>query len=61
VETGRQIGAGVKQAGSGGAVVGAFDGDPSRLESLRLAYEQIGARILVPRFWTGPTGGSTRA
>jgi len=50
VETGRQIGAGVKQAGSGGAVVGAFDGDPSRLESLRLAYEQIGARFLVPRF-----------
>jgi glucuronokinase len=50
VETGRQIGAGVKQAGSGGAVVGAFDGDPSRLKNLRLAYEQIGARILVPRF-----------
>jgi glucuronokinase len=61
VETGRQIGAGVKQAGSGGAVVGAFDGDPSRLENLRLAYKQIGARFLVPRVWTGPTDGSTRA
>ena len=61
VKTGRQIGAGVKQAGSGGAVVGAFDGDPSRQETLRLAYDRIGARFLVPRVWTGPRGGSTHA
>ena len=59
VETGRRLGAGVKQAGSGGAVVGAHDGDPERLARLRTAYGQIGARFVVPAVWSAPTGGST--
>jgi glucuronokinase len=61
VETGRRFGAGVKQAGSGGAVVGAHDGDPARLEKLKRAYDRIGARFLVPGVWMGPTAGSTLA
>ena len=61
VETGRRLGAGVKQAGSGGAVVGAHDGDPTRPEKLMRAYDRIGARFLVPGVWRGPTAGSTPA
>jgi glucuronokinase len=60
VETGRRLGAGVKQAGSGGAVVGAYDGDPDRREDLRRAYARIGARFAAAPVWTGPTVGSTR-
>jgi glucuronokinase len=59
VRTGRRLGAGVKQAGSGGAVIGAHDGDPDRLDALRLAYGRIGARFFVPNVWTAPTAGST--
>lgn len=61
VETGRRFGAGVKQAGSGGAVVGAHDGDPARLQKLKRAYDQIGARFHVPGVWRAPTAGSTPA
>jgi len=59
VETGRRQGAGVKQAGSGGAVVGAYDGDPGRGERLREAYLQIGAQFAAPRVWAAPTAAST--
>ena len=48
VETGRKLGAHVKFAGSGGAVVGVYDGDPERLERLRQAYEAIGAHLVEP-------------
>jgi glucuronokinase len=58
VETGRRLGAGVKQTGSGGAVIGAFDGDPGRLAALRTSYEAIGARFLVPGAGKEPRDGS---
>lgn len=48
VEAGRRLGGGVNQAGSGGAVVGTWDGDPERLARLRAAYEELGARFIVP-------------
>jgi len=48
VETGRAHGAAVKFAGSGGAVVGTYDGDPGRLQRLRDAYAQMGAILIEP-------------
>ena len=48
VDTGRRLGAAVKFAGSGGAVIGTFDGDPQRLDRLREAYTEIGAQLVVP-------------
>jgi len=48
VETGRQLGAAVKFAGSGGAVVGAYDGDPQRYRRLVEAYQAIDAFIFTP-------------
>ncbi len=48
VETGRALGASVKFAGSGGAVVGCYDGDPKRLERLTAAYAAMGAKLIVP-------------
>lgn len=41
-------GAHAKLAGSGGAVIGAYDGDPGRLDALRGAYAQIGAKVIDP-------------
>jgi glucuronokinase len=49
VETGRKLGAYTKFAGSGGAIVGSYDGDPARLDRLRKAYGAIGATLLVPQ------------
>lgn len=49
VETGRKLGAAVKFAGSGGAVVGCYDGDPERLRQLTRAYEGLGAKLIVPQ------------
>jgi glucuronokinase len=49
VETGRKLDAHVKFCGSGGAVVGLYDGDPERLERLRAAYHAFGAQLVVPR------------
>ncbi|HSB80605.1 MAG TPA: GHMP kinase [Candidatus Methylomirabilis sp.] len=49
VETGRRLGAAVKFAGSGGAVVGCHDGDPERLERLAAAYAGMGAKLIVPQ------------
>jgi glucuronokinase len=48
VETARRHGAAAKQAGSGGAVIGTYDGDPERLARLRDSYAAIGARLVVP-------------
>ncbi len=48
IETGRGLGAQVKFAGSGGAVIGTYDGDPQRLERLHEAYAAIGAQLVVP-------------
>jgi glucuronokinase len=49
VETGRALGAAVNFAGSGGAVVGCYDGDPERLNRLASAYAEMGARLFVPQ------------
>ena len=49
IETGRSCGASVKFAGSGGAVIGTYDGDPQRLKRIRSAYESIGAHVIVPK------------
>ena len=48
IATGRQLGAAVNFAGSGGAVTGMWDGDPKRLQALRAAYDGIGARLVLP-------------
>ena len=48
VEKGRKLGAHVKFAGSGGAVVGVYDGDPERLAQLKDSYAEMGAHLLVP-------------
>lgn len=48
VRTGRRLGAHPKFAGSGGAVVASYDGDPERLERLRSTYREIGAELIVP-------------
>jgi glucuronokinase len=49
VETGRRLGAAVKFAGSGGAVVGCYDGDPERLQRLAAAYQDLGAKLIIPQ------------
>lgn len=48
VEIGREHGANVKFAGSGGAAIGCYDGDDARLKRIRDAYESFGARMVVP-------------
>lgn len=48
VNIGRTYGAHVKFCGSGGAVVGTYDGDPERLEALRDAYDKFGAHLIEP-------------
>lgn len=48
VDTGRRLGAAVNFAGSGGAVVGCYDGDPERLRRLSTAYTHLGAKLIVP-------------
>ena len=49
VAVGRRCGAAVKLAGSGGAVIGTYDGDPDRLQRLRAAYGRIGATVIIPK------------
>ncbi len=46
---GRALGAATQFAGSGGAIIGCYDGDPARLERLRAAYNEFGAVLLVPQ------------
>ncbi|MDY7109574.1 MAG: GHMP kinase, partial [Planctomycetota bacterium] len=48
VAIGRRLGASVKFAGSGGAVIGAYDGDPDRLDQLRKAFAEFGAPLIIP-------------
>lgn len=48
VETGRALGAYPKFAGSGGAIIGMYDGDPQRLAALTKAYAEFGAKVIVP-------------
>jgi glucuronokinase len=48
VDTGRRLGAAVNFAGSGGAVIGLYDGDPGRLDALQAAYSSMGAQLIVP-------------
>lgn len=48
VQIGRQLGAAVKFAGSGGAVIGCYDGDPARLARLKQEYADFGATLVVP-------------
>jgi glucuronokinase len=49
VEIGRELGAATKFAGSGGAVIGTYDGDPERLARLRQAYAEFGATLVEPQ------------
>ena len=49
IETGRKHGAHVKFAGSGGAIVGVYDGDPERLLRMQHEYESFGAVLINPR------------
>ncbi len=48
VQRGRRLGAATQFAGSGGAIIGCYDGDPGRLERLRVSFEEMGARLIVP-------------
>lgn len=48
VETGRRFGASAKFAGSGGAIIGTYDGDPKRLARMTHAYAEFGATVIVP-------------
>ena len=45
----RKQGACAKLAGSGGAVIGTYDGDPGRFEALESAYAAIGAHVIHPQ------------
>ena len=49
VERARRIGASSKFAGSGGAVIGTFDGSDEMLQKLIDTYEEIGAEVVVPK------------
>lgn len=49
VGIGRRHGAATKFAGSGGAVIGTYDGDPQRLERMSREYAAMGARLIVPQ------------
>ena len=48
VDISRDLGACAKLAGSGGAVIGTYDGDPQRLAALKSAYEKLGAQLIEP-------------
>lgn len=48
IDIGRHLGASVKFAGSGGAVIGTYDGDPGRRERIKQAYERFGASFFIP-------------
>jgi glucuronokinase len=49
VHRGRRLGASTQFCGSGGAIVGTYDGDPQRLERLRQSYAEMGARFCLPQ------------
>lgn len=49
VSIARALGAHAKLAGSGGAVIGIYDGDPERFVALQEAYGAIGASVISPQ------------
>lgn len=49
IDTARKHGASSKFAGSGGAIIGTYDGDPQRFERMRKDYEAFGAHLIVPQ------------
>ena len=49
VAAARKLGASAKFAGSGGAIVGTYDGDAKTLEKLRQAYAELDAELVVPK------------
>ncbi|MBI4891293.1 MAG: GHMP kinase [Acidobacteria bacterium] len=49
VQRGRDLGASTQFSGSGGAIIGVYDGDPDRLARLRASYQQMGAQLIVPQ------------
>ena len=55
VDIGRREGAAVKLAGSGGTVVGCYDGDPERLARIERGYAEIGAGLVRPVIEPHPT------
>ena len=42
-------GASAKLAGSGGAVIGCYDGDPARFAAMQKDYEAMGAKLIDPK------------
>jgi galactokinase/mevalonate kinase-like predicted kinase len=48
VETARRAGASANFAGSGGAVIGTYDGSPQMLATLRAAFQAIGCNTIEP-------------
>ncbi len=48
VDIARRHGASAKLAGSGGAIVGTYDGDPERFQQLKQAYGEVGAEVFQP-------------
>jgi glucuronokinase len=49
VQIARRLGASSKFAGSGGAVIGTYDGSPEMLQRLTEAYKRVGAEVIVPK------------
>jgi glucuronokinase len=49
ISTARKNGAWANFTGSGGAVIGCYDGDPERLRRLRAAFAVIGSRCIIPK------------
>lgn len=48
IDIARRNGCAVKFAGSGGAVIGVHDGDPSRLRRMKQDYQAFGAHLIEP-------------
>jgi len=57
VGIGRENGAFTQFAGSGGAIVGTWDGDPGRYARIAAAYEAFGAKVFIPEIV--PPGGAS--
>jgi glucuronokinase len=54
VMTARACGASAKFAGSGGAIIGTYDG-PEMLEHLRAEMARIGSQVIIPRIYAETT------
>jgi len=48
VQRGRRLGASTQFAGSGGAIIGCYDGDSVRLEKMKASYAEMGAKVIIP-------------